>query len=367
MTPHTQRLERWLGAEQVAELSFRMAGYHGGPIPIANLPGNVFVHKDGNFSGQIYGGRFTSLADVVESAHRRVRRAVRRAAQSSTVHTGFSSVADLVAKAKAGNRQEFVISKAGGAGIASAANSLWDVGTNPPAGGAATAAPGGHSPDNTTLGGLKQVNPGGGDTLHFTGTTIVMSTGGTVIPTLLLYDRFFACNHDMTVDPRTVTGVPTRYQSTASKNTFITVFVTTVLPAATPTYTITYMDQDGNTAEAAAAQTIASGAVVGRFPFSVLIGNGWFIPLNTPDSGVRKITNLDLSAAMASGFVDVVLCKPYVWIPCPLPGYPTIIDGINSCFNMVQITDSSCLALMEVQKSQPTAANYNGTLSLVAG
>ncbi len=171
----------------------------------------------------------------------------------------------------------------------------------------------------------------------------------------------------MTVDPRTVTGVPSRYQSTAAAGCFITQFVTTVLPGATPTYTITYMDQAGNTAEAAAANTIVSGAIARRFPYAASVGNGWYIPLNSGDTGVRNVTNLDLSAAMASGATDIVLGKPYVWIPTHAINVPTVIDGLNSAFNLVQITDSSCLAFFEVWKSATTATSYNGMINFVAG
>lgn len=362
---HSSKLERWLGKQQVEQISSSMRGFHGPkPIPIANIPGRVFATNDGDFCGPIKGGYISSLFEY--SLHRYIKafKKVSKEWAKGKMYTGFSSLSDLISEATTGGkRRQLMFAKTGVTGVANKANSLWDVGAQPPAGGTSAAAAG-SSPDNTTSGGLNYTNPSGGDTMHFVSATAVATVANNL---LLMYDRYFQVNHNMTTDPQSVSGVPTRYQDTTSKGSFITVFVTTVLPAATPTYTITYMDQDGNTAEAAAAQTIVSGAIARSFPFAASVGNGYFIPLNSTDTGVRKITNLDLSAAMASGFVDVVLCMPYVWIPQGIANFPVIIDGINSAFNLVKITDSSCLAFMELNKGATTATNYSGTITLVAG
>ena len=148
--------------------------------------------------------------------------------------------------------------------------------------------------------------------------------------------------------------------------TSISAFVTTVLGAGTPTYTISYVDQDGNAAEAAAAQTIVTVAIVRRFPFAATVGNGWFIPLNSTDTGVRRITNLDLSAA-STGKLQVSINKPLVWVPIPFANMPVIVDGINSAFNLVQVTDSSALQFIEINKGATTATSYNGQIVMVAG
>lgn len=360
---HSGKLERWLGKESVENLSFSMNGFHGPkPIPIANIPGTIFATNDGDFVGKINGGHFINL---LEYTLNRIKKAFKKVAKDSKskLYTGFSSLSDLINEATVGGKlQQLMFAKSGVLGVANIANSLWDVGANPAAG-STSAAPGGSSPTNTTTGGLKYVNPTGGDTMHFIGATSVATVGSN---NLLMYDRFFQVNHNIATDPQTVSGVPTRYQDTTAVNNFITAFVTTVLGAGTPTYTITYQDSDGNAAEAAAAQTIVTVAIARRFPFAVTVGNGWFIPLNAGDVGVRNITDLNLSAA-STGNIDVVLAKPYVWIPQGIANFPVIIDGINSAFNLVKITDSSCLAFMEVNKGATTATSYSGTITLCAG
>lgn len=330
---HAAKLERWLGPELVATLQHASKGRDLLPIQIAGIPGGGASTYDGDFIGpMIQGG-------------------------------GFASLSDLISEMSGGKRQVLSFSKVGVTAIAGVANDLWTVGAVPAASPVAAALPAGESPTNS-LYGLGQTDSAGSDTLHFIGA---VSTASVATNLLLLYDRFFQGNHTMTVDPQSVTGVPTRYQDVTSKGAFIGVFVTTILPAATPTYTITYMDQDGNTAENAAAQTIVSAAIVRRFPFAATVGGGWRIPLNAGDTGVRKITNLDLSAAMASGACDVFLGKPIAWIPQPIANVPYSVDGINSMMNLAEIVDGASLALMDICRGAVTATNYSGFIILCSG
>jgi hypothetical protein len=360
MNTHSQRLERWLGTEQVENLSQKMRGWYGPPVPIANIPGRVYACGDGDFCGSIKGGYYANLLDY--TMHK-VNKGLKKIGRNS-FNAGFASLSDLISEATTGGkRQSFMISKTGAAGVVNIANTLWDVGSFPPAG-STSAAAAGSSPTNETTGAIPYNNPTGGDILHFISATFLSTVANNC---LLMYDRFFQVNHVMTVDPQSVSGVPTRYQDSTAAGTFITVNVSTVLAASTPTYTITYVDQDGNTAENTSAQTIVSGAIARRFPFASSVGNGWYFPLNSGDTGVRSITNLNLSAAMASGAVDVVLGKPYVLIPCPVANMPIIVDGINSAFNLVKITDSSCLSFLELNKGSGTAANYIGMLVFCSG
>lgn len=362
---HSHRIERWLGAAEAERLSKAMQGYHDStPIPIANVPGAVCVNSDGEFVGRILAGSEASLHDRMKDALRRQRlHRFIRYGKASRQHGGFSSLSDLINEMSVnGKAQYFTLAKTGVTGVANIANSLWDVGAVPAAGGTSAAAAG-STPDNTTTGGLLQANAAGGDTLHFIGATMTATVGNNL---LLMYDRYYQANHNLTTDPQSITGVSSRYQDTTSKGTFITVFVTTALGAGTPTLTLTYMDQDGNTAEAAAAQTIVGSAIARRFPFAASVGNGWFIPLNSGDTGVRKLTNSDLSAT-STGNIDLVLGKPLVWIPTPVANQGVIIDGINSMINLVKIVDNACLAFMEINKGATTATSYNGQIILASG
>lgn len=353
----SDRIERWLGTPGVEMLTQAMRGSHfTRPIQVAMLDGAVKVCSDGDFVGRMDVGQFTSYEDWAQS---------RRFAQGfgpAKYQRGAITTRDSIFTAiGAGKKQTFNLAKTGVTGVANVANSLWDVGANPQAGGTSAAAAG-SSPSNTTQGAIPFSNATGGDSLYFLGCTVVPTVG---LNLLLLYDRYFQVNHNIATDPQAVSGVPTLYQSTAAANTFMTVFVTTALGAGTPTYTITYQDQAGNTAEAAAAQTIVGSAIARRFPFATTVGNGWFIPLNGSDTGVRNITNLDLSAG-STGNVDVVLGKPIAWIPAPIANLPFRMDGTLSPYDLESVTASSCLAFMEINKGATTATSYNGSISLLA-
>jgi hypothetical protein len=327
---HAQRLERWLGADLV-EMIRRTDHYY--PVPILNVPGNVFAYRD-DIIGSIQGGGFTSLSDLISEAT-----------------TG-------------GKLQIIHFTKSGTTGVAGVMNSLARVGPNPAGQATAAVFPAGESPTKAAPAGLGIGfdNPGGGDTLHLT-TGYAMASVASQL--LLLYDRFYQGNWDISVTPRTVTGTPGRYQSVASKGAFISCEVSTAIGSGTPTVTITYIDQDGNTAEATTSNmALAASAIVNRFPHAT---PDWHYRLNSGDNGVRAITNLALSAA-STGNLNMFLGKPLAWIPMPAQAYtPVILDGINSAFNLVQILTDACLCLLEMFKSATTATNWTGAFYMVSG
>lgn len=76
--------------------------------------------------------------------------------------------------------------------------------------------------------------------------------------------------------------------ASVSRPSMVIAEVTTVLSALPGTFTITYVDQDGNTAEAGPSNTLVSAAAVGACGY---------VQLNSADWGVRDIT----TAARASG------------------------------------------------------------------
>ena len=359
---HSDRLERWLGAEAVRGLSGCMVGSYFDPIQVAILDGSVKVARDGDFVSRKrfdvgYEMSYLDMAD--EMARLQRRQAMARMARGLKQAGAISGINSIYTAIGAGKRQDMMLGKAGVTGVANIANSLWDIGTNPSAGGT-SAAPGGSSPTNTTVGSLRYENATGGDTMYFIGATLVPTVGNNF---LLMYDRYFQVNHSLATDPQAVTGVPTRYQSIAARNTFIGMAVTGALGAGTPTYTIQYVDSEGNAAENAAAATIVGSSIARRFPFAATVGNGWYIPLNSGDRGVREIDNLDLSAT-STGNVDVFLGKPIAWIPMPVANQPINMDATLSPRDLVEIAGSACIAFLEVNKGATTATSYLGGITL---
>jgi len=252
--------------------------------------------------------------------------------------------------------------KTGVAGPAATSSAfLWAQTAMPSAGSNGAAAPGGTIPNKTTTGGFKQADPGGSDTLHLTTWTGLPATA---VGSLMLYDHLFHVNNSVNATNTAVTGVPTRYQTAAlARGSFVSARVTTVLSATATNFTVTYMDQDGNAAEAAAAVAARVSAAVQTIP---LTQPAWFIPLNAGDTGLRKITNVQSSGAN-TGVVDWIVGHPLAILPQPQVNVPYILDGINSAFNLIQVQTDACLALLEYFKSATGAATYAGQIQLVSG
>ena len=326
-------MERWLGADMYERIVASSLGLHCA-VPIANVPGNVFTF-DGLVCGKISGGGFANLSDLIAE------------------------------KTQGGKGQNPTFTKLGTTGVVGRSNSLWNVGNDPPAGGVGGTAGTGAARTRTSTGAMVQENPAGGDTLHITGALSTPSVGTNL---LMMYDRLWDMTHAMTVDPQAVdtANLPTRYQTAVlAPGNFISGEVTTVLPAATPTITFSYVDQAGNAAEAAPAlSTIASAAAVNTVPFTT---PNWKVPLNSGDTGLRSITNVDLSAAMASGVCTWFIGHPLIWIPQPTTAVPYPVDGINAAFNLNEILTNACLAFLEIAKGATTATNYTGFIGLCAG
>lgn len=357
---HAQRLETWIGKEQVEAISRNMRGWYGPPTPLFNLPGRVYACGDGDFCGSIKGGYYASLADYYENRIKRIARNTARR-QRGTLHTGFSSLSDLISEATVGGkRQEWDHVKTGTGAVAGRHYSLWSVGPTPGAGAAPSARPGGSVPTNATVGSLQQTDPGGSDTLHI---TTWQSQGTTAPNTLMMYDRIFHAatfNHNSS-SAQTITGVPTRYATTTSPGNFGFLEVTTVLTATAFNITKQYVDNAGNTAENAPALAGIVSSVVGQIPHFP-----WFIPLNGGDVGLRNATQITFSAPAASGVSNFVMGHKIGLAPQPVANSMVVMDGINSAFNLAQILTGACLAYLEWH-GVGAATSYCGTVTLVSG
>lgn len=333
-----------------------------------NVPGKVYATKGGDFCGPLEGGYFASLADFTEQRVKRILRNVRRR-QSVTLNAGFSSLSDLISEATTGGKTQMLqFTKAGTAGTDGRSNTLFNVGSWPAAGGTGGTTGTGRALTRANTGALTQANAAGGDQLHVTTMTVQASVAGQM---LLMYDRLWDMTHTMTVDPRScdAVNVPTRYQTAAlAPGNFFSGEVTTVLPAATPTITLDYVDQDGNNVTGPALSTIFSAAAVNTVPFTA---PNWFYPLDPADTGLRSLQNsanaINLSAAMASGVVTWFIGHPLAYIPMPLANTPVILDGINSAFNLARVYDNAHLSFMEISKGATTATNWWGAIQLVSG
>lgn len=367
LSPHGAKLERWLGAEQVKRMSDGMAQWYGPPIAVGGVPGNVWAHKGGDFSGPLKAGQFMSSVDW---AIMRFKRIAQLAGQSSRQQcgAGLTSLSDIIDNATNGNRREFFFSRVGSTGVAAATNSLWGVGNLPTAGAAGSAAPGGRATVDSTLGGFPFTNPSGGDTQHFVSA---FASATTASNTLMLYDRLFDVAKTMSsTGTESVTGVPTRYQSSTATDAdyaggsfaFIEVFA--ALGAGAHNWTVCrYRNQAGTDTQSFPSMAGNASAIINRLDHPL---SSWFMPLASGDTGVMDLDQMQCSASI-TGSINFVVGHPLAWMPCPLANCICVADGINTAFNLVRVFDDACLALLEVGKPSATATTYNGSFVTVSG
>jgi hypothetical protein len=369
LATHAGQLDRWLGAENVAALSRNMRDWYGPPIAVGGVPGHVWAHKGGDFRGRISEGGFASALDIAESLARRLRRGYRHAIRSQQLNTGFASLSDLISEATTGKRREYSFLKNGSTGVVAVTSSLWRLGVSPAAGAAPAAAAGGTAYTNASTGAFPFTNPSSPDTQHFVSGYPLASVAGN---TLLLYDQLFGCAK--TVNSNTteaVTGVPTRYQSTTPSamdyvgGNFLFILVGgTALAATAHNHTVvTYTDQAG-AASTMPSLTGVSGAITDRLDHPV---GQWYCPLEAGDVGIKTLTQMQHSAAIATGVLWYMIGHPIAWMPCPLANLVCVADGLNTAFNLTRIFDNACLALLEVCKPSTTATNYTGSFTSVDG
>lgn len=361
LSTHAQRLERWLGADLAEGIARQTRGWHGPPIPLAGVPGLVYATGGGDFVGPIRGGYLASLADY---ARDRTRMALRRWSQrqGSRLYTGFASLSDLISEATVGGKAQDIYYQKTATVAKPAAGycqDLWNMAAVPSAGSNGGALAGGTICNAATAGRLPIIDPGGGDTNHLTTWTGVADRVGA----LLLSDRLFAFSGSHNSANAACTGVPTRYQDTTAAGSYISARVTTILTSTAHNITITYMDQDGNTAEAGSAQAARASAAVGTIPLTI---PQWFYYLNAGDTGVRKITNWATSAGN-TGVSDVFIAHALAILPQLAINTPFILDGINSAFNLVKILSGSCCMLTEYWMPATNAPTFSGLIKIVGG
>lgn len=216
--------------------------------------------------------------------------------------------------------------------------SLWGFDGFPGAG----AAPGGTAvaPDNTTNGGLKQTDPGGGRQKWLVSFENWLSNGHA---TIMLYDRLLHISGlSGTVNTaQTVGGSITRYTGSESWNNEAWIEIYSAIGSTGTTVTMSYTDQDGNSATSPAT-------TIGGTNFQ---GQGRMIPmpLASGDTGVRGVTSVTLAATTGTaGDFGVTILRPLVELPILQIGGGGISDYLGS---IPEIKTDACLAMMFIPHS----------------
>lgn len=380
---HSGQIERWLGREETERVSAAARSFYW-PVAVHGVPGDVHVMPGGDFAGRLDAGSEASALDRAADIlnRERVRRAARLARHAVVLDRGkllwptadaFTSLSAIVAAKTGGKGCDMWFAKAGVASSAIGGSmDLWGAAGLPAAGAAGSAAPGGKVWSNADAGTMGFVNA-----VANANTSVFISgyvTGSVIANTLLLYDRLMSVVKTMnSTATEAVTGVPTRYtsQTTTNKDYIGGNFCfpsnpTTVLAATAHNWTVCqYTDQGGNTAQSFPSATGISACPVRQIDLAVGSGS-WFMPLASGDFGVKALTQMQASAAVATGTIDFVVGHPIAWLACPVANMVCNVDGINTAFSLAPVFDGAALALLEAPKPATTATSYSGQVSTVS-
>lgn len=218
------------------------------------------------------------------------------------------------------------------------------------------AAPGGSVliPDNTTNGGLKQTDPGGGRQLWLGGISMTPNIPGT----LILYDRLLHISgfSGTVTSAQNVAGTLTRYTNGIGNQIWVEVY--TQIGASSTTITASYTDDGGTSGNTSQAVAIGNTGLreVGRI-----------IPINlaTGDIGVQACASVTLAATTGTaGDFGVTIAHPLAFVPCPLAGIGVLVDFISGLPGLVEVKTDACLAFAWMPNGT-TAPIILGNVSLI--
>lgn len=208
--------------------------------------------------------------------------------------------------------------------------------------------------DNTTQGGLKQADPGGGRQKWLVGAEATASQAGTIV----VYDRLA---HDGTFSGTTTTSQtvsftpPSRYNDGLGNQ--IWVIIDTIIGTTATTFTCAYTDQASG---ASTSQAVAIGGTGLRE-----VGRVIPVTLAAGDTGVINVTDVDLAAStLTAGAFSVALVHPLCLIPIGATGVGMPRDFISGQPGPIEIKTDACLALAFIANGT-TAPQVMGALHMV--
>lgn len=233
--------------------------------------------------------------------------------------------------------------------------SFWQYDGSPSAGAVPTS---GAIPDNTTTGGLRQANPGGGRQKWLIQAGAVVNTYGT----LIIYDRLFhigglsgTSTADQTVQGATPSPALTRYTDGVGTFAFYEVF--TGIGSTQTTLTTTYT----NTANATQTSTIPIGSSL----YGTTAQRAQFIPLASGDVGIKAIEKVKLTASTGTaGNFGIVIGKPLVYLVISATSVGSWRDYSTGLPSIPEVPSNSCLSMLWIPGSSNAPDSF-GCMSFV--
>lgn len=228
-------------------------------------------------------------------------------------------------------------------GLASGAwYSSWTVAGAPGQGVAPSSGVAGNVPTSATAGAIPFINPTAQNT-HIGRLEGAYVIAGNANPTqVAVYDRLW---HDSGIDvtlttAQTIQSAPpvavplTRPDALGAQvEAWWEVYAT--MGAGTPTVTLTYTDQDGNTGNSGSSGALGTTMPLGR--------TGRF-SLASGDTGVRSIQTWQANATFTSGTIGLVQRRRLLCHELQPSGLPTTLDAIEC--GVPRVYDDACLEVL---------------------
>jgi hypothetical protein len=151
-------------------------------------------------------------------------------------------------------------------------------------------------------------------------------------------------------------GTPAITRNTGGAGNIAWYEIYTIIGTTATTLTMSYTDQDGNSA----SSTINIGGTGFRE-----VSRAQRIPLATGDTGIRSIQSVQLTATTGTaGSFGITLARPLAWIPVGAAGTAGWRDYTTGLPGIPTIDPNACLALMFIPAAA-TAPELFGTLATV--
>lgn len=213
------------------------------------------------------------------------------------------------------------------------------------------------NPDNTTSGGLKQTDPGGGRQKWLTQFT----ANGLVAGSLMLYDRL---GHNGNLDgtqtaAQSFTGSITRYTDGIGNIMWFEIYgnTTTILGATGTTMTVQYDAPEGNNHTSPAVTIGGTNHREGN--------QARMVPLASGDTGVIAVDNVDLVVSTGTaGAFGITIAHPLAIANISAAGVGGWRDFVTGLPGLPEIKTDACLALLWYP-AQTTAPEVFGCASMI--
>jgi hypothetical protein len=209
-------------------------------------------------------------------------------------------------------------------------------------------------PNNTTAGGLRQLNPGAGRQKWLLGTTATATSSGT----LLFFDRLLH-NGGLSatvITAQTVGGTLTRNVNGNGNQIWVEIY--SIIGTTATTIRASYTNQAGVSGQI--TELTAFGGT-GLREAQRLIQ----LPLAEGDTGVRSVQSVTVTATTgAAGNFGVVILKPITNIQIGITAVGSVRDLISGLPSIMEIESGACLS-MAWFATAATTPQFFGSLHMI--